>query len=121
MNDTIEYDSKINNGVTVILPNTKVACELGQTHYSREVNNLKEADPDSTVTVTTSSARGGGKKTKEMKISTLLKKWKEQLKLYDGCVDDLKKGVEADKNYGFISGVDHRPRSWPLSNICMSA
>ena len=99
MNDTIEYDSKINSGVTVILPNTKVACELGQTHYSREVNNLKEADPNDKVTVTTSSARGGGKKTKEMKISTLMKKWKEQLKLYDGCVNDLQKGVEADKNY----------------------
>ena len=76
MNDTIEYDSKINSGVTVILPNTQAACELGRIHYSREINNLKEADPDSKVNVTTSSARGGGSKSKEMKISTLIKKWK---------------------------------------------
>lgn len=98
MSEIIKYESNVNGGVTVILPDSKTACDIGMGYFTSEIDNLANMPQDQTMNTSTINVRGDSKsKGKKLKVKTLLRRWKEYMKSYNKCVDDLRKGSDYQK------------------------
>jgi len=99
-NDVITYPSTVNGGTTVILPSSRVACEIGQEKYNKYHKEAETADMKSKVRVTTAYLGQARKATSTRSKTVTLKHYYkmlfEQEDSYKDCCQAVMQGNPVD-------------------------
>ena len=101
MNEVITYPSTVNGGTTIVLPSSKVACQVGQAKYDKYHEEAETADLKQKVQVTTSRISTTNRKaistrSKTVTLKHYYKMLFEQEDRYKNCCQAVMQGNPFD-------------------------